>query len=200
MRTANERVWNHALHNITSLRLVLAVEKGEQKADYNGLEAALLEKLRCSFNLIERERNLDLSGRRAQSLVHHQTIAALDQRLRLPGHIELQREIMRSLVPRHMQDVTKSARGYHAHIGALALDDHICGHSGAVQHKVDVSRRHSGDLAYLHHALDDADRLIRRGRRYFVYEDFLTRADGRLLQNNVRKRAPNINADTYHDI
>src|SRR5882672_2342771 len=113
MRTANEHVRNHALHNIAGLRLVLAVEKREQKADDNGLEAALLEKFRRSFNLIERERNLDLSGRRAQSLVHDQSIAAFDHRLRLPWHIELQREIMRSLVPRHMQDVTKSARGYH---------------------------------------------------------------------------------------
>src|ERR1700687_6174265 len=107
---------------------------------------------------------------------------------------------MRSLVTRHMHDVAKSARGYHARIGALALDHHICRHCGAVQHNVDVSRRYSGDLAYFHHALDDADRLIRRGRRYFVYENFLTRADGRLLQDNVRKRAPNINADTYHDL
>src|SRR5260370_40420757 len=103
MRTANERVWNHALHNITSLRLVIAVEKGEHKADYNGLEAALLEKLRCSFNLIERERNLDLSGRRAPSLVPHQTIAALYQRLRLPGHNAFQRENLPSVVPRPMQ-------------------------------------------------------------------------------------------------
>src|SRR5260370_41914531 len=125
MRTATGRVWNHALHNVTSLRLVLAVEKGEQKADYNGLEAARLEKLRCSFNLIERERNLDLSGRRAQSLVHHQTIAALDQRLRLPGQNQLQGEIMRSLVPRHVPDVPQSPRRHPTHTAPPPPSPHI---------------------------------------------------------------------------
>jgi hypothetical protein len=98
-----------------------------------------------------------------------------------------------------MEDVTKSTGGYHTYIGALALDYHVCRHGGTVQHKVNVSRRYSGDLAYFHNTLDDSDRLIRGGRRYFVHEDFLTRADSRLLQDNVGKRTPNINADTYHD-
>jgi hypothetical protein len=98
-----------------------------------------------------------------------------------------------------MEDVTKSAGGDHADIGALALDHHVCRHGSAMQHKVNVSRRHSGDLAYFNNALDDADRLIRRGRRHLVYEYFLTRPCGRLLQDNVGKRTPNINTDTYHD-
>ena len=58
-----------------------------------------------------------------------------------------------------MEDVTKSAGGYHADIGALALDHHVCRHGGTVQHKINISRRHSGDLAYFHHALNDADGL-----------------------------------------
>ena len=134
MRTANERVRNHTLHDVARLRLVLAVEKREQKADHDGLEAALLEKFRRGFDLIERERHLDLPGRRAQSFVHDQSIAAFDQRFRLPGHVKLQREIMRPLVTRHMEDVTKSAGGYHADVGALALDHHVGRHGGAVQH------------------------------------------------------------------
>src|ERR1700679_1081717 len=107
---------------------------------------------------------------------------------------------MRTLVTRHMEDVTKSAGGDHADIGALALDHHVCRHGGAMQHKVNVSRRHSGDLAYFNNALDDANRLIRGGGRHLVYEDFLTCPDGRLLQDNVGKRTPNINPETYHDL
>src|ERR1700678_3882496 len=98
MRTAHEGVRNHALHDVASLRLVLAVEKREQKADDNGLEAARLENFRRSCDLMERERQFDVHSRRSQSLVHTQSIAALDQRFRLPGRIDLQREIMGSLV------------------------------------------------------------------------------------------------------
>jgi hypothetical protein len=99
-----------------------------------------------------------------------------------------------------MEDITKSAGRYHTHIGALALDHHVCRHGGAVQHKVNVCRRYFSYLAHFHNALDDTDRLIRGGRRYFVHEDLLARSDGRLLQDNVGKRTSNINADTYHDL
>jgi hypothetical protein len=99
-----------------------------------------------------------------------------------------------------MNDDTESAGCYHAHIGALALDHHVRRHGGAMQHKVNVCRRYAGDLAHFHDTLDDTDGLIRRGRRYFVDEDLLTRTNSGLFQDNVGERTPNINADTYHDL
>src|SRR5580692_6604407 len=107
---------------------------------------------------------------------------------------------MRPFVTRHMKNVAKAASRYHADIGALALDHHVCRHGGAVQHKVDVCRRYTGNLAHFHNALDDSDRLIRGGRRDLVHEYLLARAGDRLLQDDVGKRTPDINADTYHDL
>ena len=100
-------------------------------------------------------------------------VAALDQRLRLPRHVELQREIVRPLVTGHVQDVAEAAGGDHADFGALALDHHIRGDRRAVEHEVHVARRHACDLADLEHAAHHASLWSAGVLGHFVHDDLL---------------------------
>ncbi len=198
VRAANKSIRNHPLDDVARLHFVLVVKEREQEADHDRFQPALLEDLRRRLDLIECQWNFDLPGRRPQPLVHHQAVSPLDQRLRLPGHVELQRESMRPLVTGHMQNVAEAAGGDHADVGTLALDHHVGGDGRAVQHHVDVAQRDAGDLTDFDDAVHDADRLIRRRRGHLVHEYLLTGVGAGLFQDDVSERPSDVNADTYH--
>src|SRR5690606_4895869 len=63
----------------------------------------------------------------------------------------------------------------------------------AVNDGVDFGNANASVLAYLLNALDHADRLVLQSGRHLVVEDAL-----RALQNKVRVRPPDIDADTSH--
>ena len=49
-------------------------------------------------------------------------VAALDEGLALPGHVEMQREVVGALVPPDVQDVAEAFRRDHPAFGAIVLD------------------------------------------------------------------------------
>ena len=102
-----------------------------------------------------------VAGRRHDPLGHRQPVAPPHQRLRLPGQVELQREIVRPLVPRHVQDVAEAARRDHADLGAGPLDHHVGGNGRAVEDGIDGAGLDAGQFADLQYALDHA---LRTGR------------------------------------
>ena len=198
MRAADKRVGDDAFDDVARLRFVFVVEEREQETNDDRLQAALLERFRRRLDLIEREWDFNLAGRRSQTLVHDQPIAPFDERLRLPGHVELQREIVRTFVPSHMQDVAESTRGDHAHVGALTLDHHVGRHRRAVQHHVDRAWRHPGDAAHFHHALYDGYGLIGGRRGNFVHENPLLAPLQGLFENDVGEGSSDVHAHSDH--
>ena len=112
--------------------LMRVVEKRKQKADDDGFDAAALEDLDRFEDFGFGERDFDLAVRREDALGHGDAVAPLHQRPRLPRHLEMQREIIRPLMPADMQNVAKVARREHADFRAVMLDGDVGGDRGAV--------------------------------------------------------------------
>ena len=112
------------------------------------------------FGLVERD--FDLAVGRQDALGHRDAVAPLDQRPLLPGHLEMQREIIRPLVPADMQDVAEVARREHADFGAVMLDGDVGGDRGAVHDQRHVVGTNAGYLAELAQPLEHALGLVVR--------------------------------------
>ena len=112
--------------------LVRVVEKGKQKADDDRPDAAALEYLDGLEHLLLVERDFDRAARRQDALGHRDAVPPSHQRLLLPGHVEVQREIIRPLMAADMKNVAKVARGEHADFGAIVLDRDVGGDGRAV--------------------------------------------------------------------
>ena len=105
---------------------------------------------------------------------------------------------MRPLVPPHMQNVPKAARGDHPDLGPVAFDHDVGRNRGAVKQGVDLRRLHTRNRAKLDHPLDDANRLVCGGRRYLVRKYPLQAARFDLFKHKVRERPADIDTDPYH--
>jgi hypothetical protein len=95
-------------------------------------------------------------------------IAALDQRFRLPRHVELQREITRSSVARHVEDVAKP-RVVIVPTSAPTRSIAIGGNRGAMEHRIYSTRLYARQPAHrcLHHGFR---LIVRRARNLGDHE------------------------------
>ena len=105
---------------------------------------------------------------------------------------------MRPLVARHVQDVAEAARRDHPDLGAGALDHHVGGDSRSVKDGIDRGGRHTGELADPEDALHHAFRLVLRRARHLRHDDLLASAVARTLQDDVRERSADVDADPDH--
>ena len=158
-------------HDLLGAALVGVVEEGEEEADDHRVDLARLEEPGGGAHLVLVERGLDAALGGQDALADGHAVAALDQRARLPGHVELDREVVRPLVPRHVQDVAEAPGGEHAHLGAGILDHGVGRDGGAVDDLLDGAGRDAGLGADLEHAPDDPQRLVLRRARHLVHED-----------------------------
>lgn len=175
--------------------LVGGVEVGMQQADGDGVDPGLGERPRPLAHLVLVERHDDLALRRGDALLDREPVAAPDQRARLPRQLLLQREVVRLLVARDVQDVAEALGRDEAHLGALVLQRDVGRDRGAVEQQVDrlqadarlaAERIHAG-----HHR---ARRVVRRGR-HLVHGD---RARRLVDQYQVREGTADIHSDAPH--
>ena len=146
------------------------VEKAEHEADHDRADAALSKQRAGAADRVLVERHGDRAGRRQDAFVHRDPVAALDQRLALPGNVEMQAEIAWPLVTPDMEDVTKAMGGDHAAFRAIMLDRDVGGGRGAMHDHPDLGRLDPGAGADFLDALDNADGLVLQRRRNLVVE------------------------------
>ena len=176
---------------------MLVVEEREKEANNDRVHVALGEQLRRLFDFVVRERNGDIAVGRHNPLSDDKAVAAPHQRLRLPGHVELQREVVRPLVPRHVQNVAEAAGRDHADFRAGALDDHVGRNRCSVKNEVDRARCHARQAADFQDSTDNALGLIPRRARD-LRDRHLPLAIGDALKDNVGESAADIDADPDH--
>ncbi len=133
--------------------LVRVVEKREQKADDDGFDAPPFEQLRRLDDFRLGERDFDPSARRQDALGHRDAVAPFDQRPLLPGNFEMQRKIVRPLVPADMKDVAEVTRREHPDFGAVMLDGDVGRDRRAVHDQRYIVGTNAGDLAQFAQAL-----------------------------------------------
>ena len=170
--------------------LVLVVHEGEDERDDDGADAALLEDADPLEHVVLVERRPDPAVRRQDALGDRDPVAALHQRARLPGHVEVEREVVGALVAGDVQDVAEVAGGEHAHLRAGVLDGDVGRDGGAVDHEVDVLAGDPRHLAELEQALEHPDGLVLGGALDLVHEHPAVR-----LQHEIGVRAPDV--DSY---
>lgn len=116
------------------------VEKRVEKAHDHRADAARLEQLGRFEQLLFDEFGSDIAMRRHDSLGDRDPVAAPDERMRLPGYVELQRKVVGPLVSSDMQDVAKAARRQHADFGAVVFDRDVGGDRRAMHDHRDIGR------------------------------------------------------------
>ena len=143
-------------HDFGGAPLVRVVEKRKQKSDDDGLDAAALEQADRFKHFVLVERDFDLAVRRQDALGHCDAVAPLDQRLLLPRHLEVEREIVWPLVAADMKDITEIARREHSDFSTGMLDRDVGRDRGTVHDQRHVIGAHAGDLAEFAQALEHA--------------------------------------------
>src|SRR5579859_4322400 len=121
------------LDQVADRSLVAAVRMRVQEADRDRLHAFALELGQCRQHILLVDVVEHIAGS-AHALGHLKTMSTRNQRLRASLMQIVQRASMPSLV---LENVSKTAGAQHAHAGALAFDDAVGSHGGAV-----------GDLLY----------------------------------------------------
>ena len=139
------------------------------------------------------ERRLDLAVGRHDAFGHRDAVAPLDQRPLLPGDLEMQREIIRPLVPADVQDVAEVSRRQHPDFGAVVLDRDVGGDRRPVHDQRHVIGTNAGNLAQLAQPLEHALGLVMRGAGDLVDEDAVVR-----LENEVGVGPADIDAYARH--
>ena len=178
-------------------KFMLVVEERKKEANNDSVHVTLGEQLRRLLDFVLRERNGDIAVGRHNPLSDDKAVAPPHQRLRLPGHVELQREVVRPLVPRHVQNVAEAAGRDHADFRAGTLDDHVGRNRCSMKNGVNRAGRHARQAADLQNSCDNALGLIPRRARH-LGDGYLSLAIGHALEDNVGKRAADIDADPDH--
>ena len=173
--------------------LVGVVEKRKQKADDHGLDAAALEQRDRLEDFLLGERNFDRAVGRQDALGHGDAVAPFDQRPLLPRNFEMQRKIVRPLVPADMKDVAEVARRQHADFGTVMLDGDVGRDRRAVHDQRYIVGTDAGDLAQFAQALEHAFRLIVRRARDLMDENAVIG-----LENEVGIGTADIDAYARH--
>ena len=179
-----------ALDDGAGALLVLVVHEGEEEADDDGADPALLEDADRLEHVVLVERSPDPAVGGQDALGDRDPVAPLDERVRLPGHVEVEREVVGALVAGDVQDVAEVAGGEHAHLRAGVLDGDVGRDGGAMDHEVDVVARDPRHLAELEQALQHPDGLVLGGALDLVHEHPAVR-----LEHEVGVRAPDV--DSY---
>ena len=128
------------------------------------------------------------------ALAHGNTVAALDERLALPGHVEVEGEIVGPLVPPDMQDVAEAVRRQHPAFGAVVFQRDVGRRGRAVHDAGDLLHGDAADPADPLDALDNLDRLVSKPRGHLVIEHAVG-----AFEHEVCVRAADVNADPCHD-
>ena len=119
------------------------------------------------------------------------------QRARLPRQLLLEREVVRLLVARDVQDVAEALGRDQADLGALVFQRDVGRHRGAVQQQVHRLQADAGLAAQRidpgHHR---ACGIVGRGR-HLVDRD---RARRLVDQNQIRERTADIHSDAPHNL
>ena len=182
-------------HDLLDPLLVRRVEVRVKQADGDRLDACGLQLADPLAHLVVVERDEHVAVRDGDALLHGQAVAALDERARLPGQLLLEREVVRLLVPRDVEDVAHPVRRDQPDLRAR-VREHDVGRDGrAVEEVVDLGERDAGLAAEIVDALDrPARRVVRRGR------DLVDGDPTRLLvdEDQVGERAADVDADALH--
>ena len=175
--------------------LVRGVEVGVQQADGDGVDAGLTQRPCALPHLRLVQRHDDLALGRGDPLLDREPMAAPDQRARLPRQLLLEREVVRLLVARDVENVPKTFGRDQADLGALVLDCDVGRHGGAVQQQVHRLEADPGLAAECLHARHHRPcRIVRRGW-HLVDRDRPCRL---VDQNQVREGAADIHSDAPH--
>ena len=189
------RVGTFLLKDLLDALLMSRVEVGVQQADGDGVDPRLPQRPRALAHLRLVQRHDDLALGRRDPLLDREPVAPPHQWARLPRQLLLEREVVRLLVARDVQDVSKTLGRDQADLGALVFERDVGRHGGAVQQQVDRLQAHAGLAAEgvdaRHHR---PCRIVRRGR-HLVDRD---RACRLVDQNQVREGTADIYADAPH--
>ena len=171
------------------------VEVGEQETNRDRLDAGGLELARGTphCGLVERHQNRAVAARDAAG--HRLAVAPRHQLVLLPRQVELQAEVVGTLVARDVQHVAEPLGGDQPAACAVVLQDDVGGDGGAVHEIVDVAGPDPRLAAQLGKALDRAERGIAHRGRHLVQRD---RAAFVVDQHEVDVRAADVDPDALH--
>ncbi|MNF83514.1 hypothetical protein D3C84_658390 [compost metagenome] len=105
---ADEGVGHDLQNDFLGALFMLAVEEGVKEADDHRLYATGFQRFGRLAHLLLIQGCFDLAVWRQDALIDRDTVASFDQWVRLPGHVEMQGEIIRSLVPPDMKDIAEA--------------------------------------------------------------------------------------------
>ena len=194
-RERNVGVGAFLLQDPLDALLVRGVEVGVQQADRDRIDPRFAQCPRALAHLRLVERHDDLALGRGDALLDREPVAPPRQRARLPRQLLLEREVVRLLVARDVQDVAEALGRDQADLRTLVLDRDVCRDGGAVEQEVYRLQAHAGLAAERIHAGHHRPRRIVRRRRDLVDRD---RACRLVDQYQVRERAADIYADAPH--
>jgi hypothetical protein len=117
------------------------------------------------------EGDSDLAIGRQNAFGHRDTVPPLDQGPLLPGNFEMQRKVIRPLMPPDMKYVAEVVRGQHPDFGAVMLNGDVGSDRRAVHDQGHIVGPHVGYLAQLVQPFKHAFRLVMRRACNLVHEN-----------------------------
>ncbi len=182
-------------HDFLGAALMRGIEERHHEADRNGLDA-LGDKRACgAADGLFVEWRQDRAVRPGDALAYRQAMIAADERIFLPGQLELEREIVRALVARDVEDVAKALGGDEPGLGAVVLEHDVGRDRSAVHEIANVSERGAGLGTELGEGRQGACRRIAGRGRDFVDLDGAARV---VHEHEIGVGAADVDSDALH--